>query len=163
MEWNGAWSDGSAEWGYIPDEEKENLGINFEDDGEFWMSLKDFTKYFDQLEVTNLNPDALDSDNPFKWEVASFPGSWVAGSTAGGCRNNLETFGQNPQFLIGLEDPDEGDSDSKCTVIINLMQKGRRALRDEGLDLLSVGFCVYALRNGEDGRLDTDFFKYNAR
>ena len=25
-EWNGAWSDRSAEWQYIPDEEKENLG-----------------------------------------------------------------------------------------------------------------------------------------
>ena len=29
-EWNGAWSDGSPEWRYIPEEEKEALGINFE-------------------------------------------------------------------------------------------------------------------------------------
>ena len=41
-EWNGAWSDGSAEWQYIPDEEKENIGLNFENDGEFWMGYKDF-------------------------------------------------------------------------------------------------------------------------
>ncbi len=27
----------------------------------------------------------------------------------------------------------------QCTIIINLMQRGRRALRDEGLDLLTVG------------------------
>ena len=46
VEWNGAWSDGSPEWRYIPDEEKEHLGINFEADGEWWMSLKDFLKYF---------------------------------------------------------------------------------------------------------------------
>ena len=26
VEWNGAWSDRSAEWQFIPDEEKENLG-----------------------------------------------------------------------------------------------------------------------------------------
>ena len=40
MEWNGAWSDGSPEWGYVPDEEKEALGINFDNDGEFWMSFR---------------------------------------------------------------------------------------------------------------------------
>jgi len=162
VEWNGAWSDGSPEWSYIPDEEKEYLGINFESDGEWYMSLKDFVKYFDQLELTNLSPDALDDCNNFKWEVSSFSGAWIQGSSAGGCRNSLETFAMNPQFVIALEDPDDGDGETKCTVIINLMQKGRRALMDEGLDLLSVGFAVYNLQGGETGRLDTDFFKYNA-
>merc|ERR1711970_752924 len=61
VEWNGAWSDGSPEWSYIPDEEKEYLGINFE------------------------------------WEVSSFSGAWIQGSSAGGCRNSLETFAMNPQ------------------------------------------------------------------
>ena len=49
-EWNGAWSDRSAEWQFIPDEEKENLGLTFEADGEFWMSYKDFTRYWDQVD-----------------------------------------------------------------------------------------------------------------
>jgi calpain len=39
-EWNGPWSDGSAEWRYVPDEEKEAIGLNFETDGEFFMSYK---------------------------------------------------------------------------------------------------------------------------
>lgn len=39
-EWNGPWSDGSAEWKYVPDEEKEALGLTFETDGEFFMSYK---------------------------------------------------------------------------------------------------------------------------
>ena len=50
----------------------------------------------------------------------------------------------------------------QCTMIVNLMQKGRRAMRDEGLDLLSVGFCIYSLRGQEVGRCSTDFFRYNA-
>ena len=39
-EWNGPWSDGSAEWNHVPDEEKEALGLTFETDGEFFMSYK---------------------------------------------------------------------------------------------------------------------------
>jgi len=161
-EWNGAWSDGSAEWGYVPDDEKMNLGLNFEHDGEFWMSYKDFVKYFDGIELCNLTPDSLNEDNNFKWEVATFEGSWIPGESAGGCRNYLESFANNPQYLISLEDPDEGDDEEKCTVIINLMQRGRRAMRDEGMDLLTIGFCVYNLRSDPEGRLDTDFFRYNA-
>ena len=161
-EWNGAWSDGSAEWGYVPDDEKEALGINFDNDGEFWMSFKDWRRYFDQCEITNLSPDSLDEDNPFKWEVTSYNGAWVPGSSAGGCRNFIETFADNPQFLVSLEDPDESDAENKCTMIVNLMQRGRRAMRDEGLDLLSVGFAIYALRDAEPGRCTADFFRYNA-
>merc|ERR1719328_913230 len=72
-EWNGAWSDRSAEWQFIPDEEKESLGLTFEADGEFYMSYKDFMQYWDQLEICNLSPDSLDEDvGGFKWEVTSF-------------------------------------------------------------------------------------------
>ncbi len=39
-EWNGPWSDGSPEWRYVPDEEKENIGLSFDSDGEFFMSFK---------------------------------------------------------------------------------------------------------------------------
>jgi len=78
-EWTGAWSDGSPEWQYIPDDEKEALGINFDADGEFWMSYKDFVTFFDQLEICNLTPDALEDDfgaRP-KWEVATFEGKGI--------------------------------------------------------------------------------------
>ncbi len=163
-EWNGAWSDGSPEWRYIPDDEKENLGINFDSDGEFWMSFKDFMNYFDQLEICNLTPDALDADfsSRPKWEVATFEGSWIAGETAGGCRNYLDSFAMNPQFRLTVVDPDEDDDEELCTVIVSLMQKGRRALRDEGLDVLTVGFGLYYLRDPDatPRPLDTDFFKY---
>lgn len=102
-EWNGAWSDRSAEWQFIPDEEKENLGLTFEADGEFWMSYKDFGRYWDQVEICNLSPDSLDDDYKVKWEVASFSASWRSEETAGGCRNFIDSFASNPQFIITLE------------------------------------------------------------
>ena len=43
-EWNGPWSDGSEEWNFVPEEEKEIQGIVFDDDGEFFMSIDDFVK-----------------------------------------------------------------------------------------------------------------------
>ena len=49
------------------------------------------------------------------------------------------------------------------TCIISLMQKGRRALRDEGLDTLTIGFAIYHLKDPENTPkpLDTEFIKYN--
>lgn len=39
VEWNGAWSDKSREWNYVTPEERRNLGLTFDHDGEFWMSF----------------------------------------------------------------------------------------------------------------------------
>ncbi|XP_008203728.1 calpain-A isoform X7 [Nasonia vitripennis] len=165
-EWNGPWSDGSPEWRFIPDHEKEELGLTFDVDGEFWMSFQDFKKYFTRLEICNLNPDSLTEDDlnagKKKWEMSVFEGEWVRGVTAGGCRNFLETFCHNPQYRITLEYPDEDDD--KCTVIIALMQKNRRAQRRMGADCLTIGFAVYHLENPDrlPKPLDINFFKYNA-
>lgn len=36
-----------------------------------------------------------------------------------------------------------------CSVVIALMQKNRRELRKEGLDLETIGFAVYKVREEE--------------
>ncbi|XP_035737794.1 calpain-A-like isoform X5 [Vespa mandarinia] len=165
-EWNGPWSDKSPEWRFIPDHEKDELGLTFDIDGEFWMSFQDFTQYFTQLEICNLNPDSLTEGDinagKKRWEMSVFEGEWVRGVTAGGCRNYLETFWHNPQYRITLEYPDEDDD--KCTVIVALMQKNRRAQRRMGADCLTIGFAVYYLEHPErlPKPLDMNFFKYNA-
>ncbi|CAH0757220.1 unnamed protein product, partial [Diatraea saccharalis] len=167
-EWNGPWSDKSPEWHLIPESKKEELGLTFDDDGEFWMSFKDFTQHFDRVEICNLSPDSLDPEEcpegcTKKWEMSVFEGEWVRGVTAGGCGNYLETFWTNPQYTVTLTDVDEGDDDNKCTIIIALMQKNRRSQRHQGLEDLSIGFEVYRLP--EYGRvpkpLDVNFFKNN--
>ncbi|XP_069668668.1 calpain-A isoform X2 [Periplaneta americana] len=168
-EWNGPWSDKSPEWRFIPDEEKEEIGLTFDDDGEFWMSYKDFQNHFSRLEICNLNPDSLSEEELLrsdkrKWEMSMFEGEWVRGVTAGGCRNYLETFWHNPQYRITLEDPDEEDEDNKCTVIVALMQKNRRSQRRMGMECLTIGFAMYHLQDPDNlpKPLDLNFFKYNA-
>merc|ERR1719167_1464782 len=103
-----------------------------------------------------------DEEKKVRWCVRQWDGEWVAGKSAGGCRNFLETFVTNPQFPITLVDPDDDDEDDLCTLIVSLMQKGRRALKHEGAELLSIGFVIYKLRTREvaSSKVGKDFFKY---
>ena len=154
-EWRGAWSDGSPEWRFVHDETKEDIGLTFDADGEFWMSSKDFMTHFQRVEICNLSPDSLEEDygssDKKKWEMSLYEGAWVSGQTAGGCRNFLDTFASNPQYTISLVDPDEDDDDNKCTVIVGLIQKNRRAQRAQGVECLTIGFAIYKLDGGEPG------------
>ncbi|MBN3309318.1 CAN9 protein, partial [Amia calva] len=158
VEWNGPWSDNSREWSMISAQDQKRLNQVTMDDGEFWMDFEDFKTNYDKIEICNLTADSLDDDITHKWEVATFEGNWVRGSTAGGCRNFIDTFWTNPQFKLKLKDTD--DHHDKCTFIAALMQKNRRKLRKEGLDLETIGFAIYQAPNEED-HLSKDFFRYN--
>ncbi|KZF22520.1 cysteine proteinase, partial [Xylona heveae TC161] len=50
-EWNGAWSDGSAEW---TPEMMTELGHSFGNDGVFWISYEDLLRKYQQLDRTRL-------------------------------------------------------------------------------------------------------------
>ena len=72
----------------IPNHLRNELGLTFEDDGEFYMSFRDFLKYFGELEICHLSPDSVDvGDNRKKFEVFQFNGDWRAGLSSGGCGN----------------------------------------------------------------------------
>ncbi|ESO90128.1 hypothetical protein LOTGIDRAFT_124076 [Lottia gigantea] len=166
-EWKGAWSDSSEEWSLIGDDARTEIGLTFNDDGEFWMSFKDFISNFEKLEICNLGPDSMvgegGEDEQKCFSAISEHGGWSRRVNAGGCRNYLDTFWTNPQFRVTLTDPDEDDEDNNCTMIVALLQKDRRKKRKEGLDLLTIGYVIYNLKEGQSaGPLDVNFFKYNA-
>lgn len=176
-EWNGPWSDQSREWSMIDQYEKQKIGLTFEADGEFWIPFHEFKKNFTRVELCNLTPDEMDSNVQRHWHAQMFEGAWIRGSTAGGCRNNLQTFAMNPQYIITLTDPDDEDDEENCTVIVALMQKNKRSAKkyQMGSSELTIGFAIYALRDGvyqsdpvgassprfRQQLLNTDFFKYN--
>ena len=126
-EWRGDWSDHSPIWKFVPEEDKKAIGLTFEHDGEFYMSQRDFMENFDVIELTHLKPNSM-CNNEFncgkiEWDEVQFNGTWIRGKNAGGCRNYIDTFAENPQYLIVVED---GDNDGVCTTVISLMQKGTR-------------------------------------
>ena len=69
----------------------------------------------------------------------------------------------SPNIYIVFQDPDDDDEEEMCTCIVSLMQKGRRAMRDEGLDTLTIGFSIYHLADPDSAPkpLDTDHMRYN--
>lgn len=111
-EWSGAWSDHSVKWKEVSETYKKAIGLEVDDDGEFWMSFEDFKKYFDTLEICNLHPDIeMKVQNPTrKWNMISFEGH----------------FSAKWSHEIEVTDPDEYDDEDFCTVVIALMQKHTR-------------------------------------
>lgn len=51
LEWNGDWSDESSLWHSVPRGVKEAFGHFHGDDGNFWVNVEDFTRFFSGIEV----------------------------------------------------------------------------------------------------------------
>lgn len=94
-----------------------------------------------------------------KFNQSMAQGEWGKG-TAGGCRN-FPTFESNPQFIIELNEADDDDEDGNCSVLLALMQKGRRELRHLGVLELCIGFSVYKVSDDFSGKLSKQYFDYN--
>ncbi|XP_078503524.1 calpain-1 catalytic subunit-like [Lissotriton helveticus] len=158
VEWTGAWSDKSPEWNEVDPAEKE-LCVK-KNDGEFWMSFKDFLLNFSNIEICNLTPDALEEDDMNKWHTTIIEGSWRRGSSDGGGLKFPDTFWINPQYKVTLleEDEDSEDNEAACSLLVALMQKNRRQLlklREYNLD---IGFAIYELKGGQSVHFTKDFF-----
>lgn len=157
----------SPQWRYISQATKEELGLNFDSDGEFWMSYTDFIKNFDRLEICHMCPDSIDTEiaNPCetkRFKMTTYDGEWRRGATAGGCRNYLDTFWINPQYVVSVNETDfEQDT---CTVIIALMQKYRRSRKNIKTGSLTIGYAIYKIeeKHLREKPLKMDFFKSNA-
>ncbi|XP_045919299.1 calpain-3-like [Micropterus dolomieu] len=89
-EWNGDWNDRSPLWQTVSPQDCE-MCLSVIDDGEFWMTLEDFCKFYTDLDICCLCPDFLDGSSSCHWKTSFYEGRWVAGTTAGGCMNNLGT------------------------------------------------------------------------
>ncbi|XP_069464733.1 calpain-8 isoform X2 [Ambystoma mexicanum] len=164
VEWTGPWSDEAPEWNFVDPKVKQELDQQ-SNDGEFWMSFADFMKQYSRLEICNLTPDTLTSEERHKWSITLFTGSWRRGTTAGGCQNYPATYWTNPQFKIKLVEADDdhegGCHEPCCTVLVGLMQKNRRKQKKIGEDMLTIGYALYRLENHTEVHLNRDFFLRN--
>uniref|UniRef100_A0A8C6UNQ8 Calpain-3 n=1 Tax=Neogobius melanostomus TaxID=47308 RepID=A0A8C6UNQ8_9GOBI len=161
--WKGPWCANSKEWSTISIADRENLKKQTVEESEFWMSFADFKRYYTKLEICNLTPDALQGEERSSWTVSVNEGRWVRGSSAGGCRNYPDSFWTNPQYWLQLleEDDDSEEGEQLCSLVVSLMQKGRRMQKNQGPRFLTIGFSIYEMR-GKHQHLQKDFFLYTA-
>ncbi|KAF6717920.1 Calpain-1 catalytic subunit [Oryzias melastigma] len=163
-EWNGDWSDESPLWKTVSTKEREKC-LSIRDDGEFWMTLKDFCRNYSDLDICASNPDFLEEGSACNWKTSFYEGRWVAGTTAGGCMNNLESFWTNPQYRVQVE-----KLNSKCAekqgeknMLVSLMQKpdkrNRRLVQN-----LHIGFSIFEVigeNKAHRGKFPAHFFGRN--
>lgn len=119
--------------------EKQKLASLKEDEHDFFMSLPDFLSSFASIEIVHLDADTA-RDEPtlngkVPWTLRLYHGRWQKGVSAGGCRNNPDTFHMNPQLSLNLSDTDE--------VVLALNQH-------TATDPKVIGFTGYGLNNNED-------------
>ena len=130
-----------AEWRNLKDSVKDELGLTFDDDGEFYMNFNlDFLKYFGEVEIVHKTPASMmgHQSSSRKYEVIYFQGAW-RGETAGGCGNDtIKNFVKNPQFMFSLTDPDPHDDKMTCPIIISLAQKVKERKTEH-----AIGFRIY--------------------
>ncbi|XP_055959523.1 calpain-5 [Patella vulgata] len=132
-EWKGAFSDGSPEWNKISKADREKVGLTFEDDGEFWMTMDDFSTNFLNVAICRVVNTSFLSLNK-TWHEGLHHGAWKKPNRAGGCMNNRESFLNNPQYVFEItEDEDE--------FMIQLMQKSTR--NKEGSTNATIGFTLF--------------------
>lgn len=107
-------------WNLIDDTTKKWLQFQVKEDGEFWMSYKDFLTHFQevcffntvfyktnmQVTICTLGPD-FDGDGASEasGHILCVRGAWRSGVSAGGCRNDLDLFATNPQFALTVHAP----------------------------------------------------------
>lgn len=136
---NGDWSSFSNQWDRVAAQERDRLWSQL-DAGEFWMSFVDFISNFSHLECVHLDSDTS-RDEPSltekgkRWLMRLYQGSWKRGVSAGGCRNNPDTFHINPQLQLIVNERED--------VIISLNQHSV-------MEPKVIGFTLYSLNNNSN-------------
>ncbi|CAF1097132.1 unnamed protein product, partial [Didymodactylos carnosus] len=152
-EWNGPWSDNSAEWKKLTEKDRANLGLTFEEDGEFWMEFVDFCRYFNEIvQCCIMNTKTRSSflgRSQRRWYEGRVIGKWSRPDRCGGCLNYRQTFLQNPQYIFQIQ---ATNTTEERELLINLEQRSRRSIGQQ-VSNLYIGFIIMKCESNRQYRL----------
>ena len=158
-EWTGRWSDQSYQikkWLSANERKKHNI-VDDDNDGEFFMEMKDFLNFFYDVAICHLS-NSLVRRSKKSTGLKGFGahGSWKAGVSAGGNKPQNKSFAKNPRWKVTVKDNSQ-DTDKMATLIVTLMQKGYRSHQGRNKDAPSIGFLVYRWDGKE--KVNSKFFR----
>ena len=58
----------------------------------------------------------------------------------------VDTYNMNPQFKVTVTDADDDDDENVGTLVIGLMQKGRRRMFSQGQGNYTIGYEIWEVR-----------------
>ncbi|KAH9519525.1 hypothetical protein Btru_002925 [Bulinus truncatus] len=165
--WKGSWSDNDINWQWVEEDIRDQM-LQLRDDGEFWISYRDFYRQFGEVTICHLTPDLDGDGEPDEvGHMEIIKGEWILGKTAGGSRNNLVKFITNDQYLLTILESDsfnlevdDAESEGKCNIVIALMQEQRQTFRNVKVSCYQIGFFLYESTD-RLYKLPLQFFRYN--
>lgn len=136
--------------------------------GEISMPATEWSRTFTNLDVVHLDSETARDEPSLRgtkpWHTRMYSGRWRRGVTAGGCRNNADTFHINPQLLVAVQntgnEPNDDQSDSEeADMIASLNQ---HSITEPKV----VGFTAYRAANSSEQaqmneQLGKQWFKKN--
>ncbi|XP_052234356.1 calpain-5-like isoform X2 [Dreissena polymorpha] len=145
-EWNGAWSDGAAEWSALTAHEWGKIGLKFENEGEFWMCLDDFVKNFTNVDICHFVNTSIFSLKK-TWTESLFHGEWHVSGRNGGSDWNSRTFLSNPQYVFDI-------TGIKDKIMVSLEQHDISTSRQQlGIKLNEIGFQIMKVEENRKYRV----------
>nr|XP_008124128.1 PREDICTED: calpain-13 isoform X1 [Anolis carolinensis] len=131
-EWKGAWSDRSVEWQHVPIPYRKKL-YEDKDDGEFWISYKDFRDNFSFLIICNDVPTCLDSGEQRNttWSVDKHVNKFSGASLGNSYYEDI--LSRNPQYFIQVPEPEM----KNYNLVVALSQDPRN-----DTDRVHIGFVI---------------------
>ncbi|XP_072221047.1 calpain-1 catalytic subunit-like [Leuresthes tenuis] len=157
-EWKGDWSDRSSLWQTVSSHDRETC-LSVADDGEFWMTMEDLCKFYTVFDICGTGPDFLDENSSCRWETLTYEGRWVAGTTAGGCTNNRDSFWTNPQYRVDICG-EYSERDGEKNTLVSLMQNHDKRNRHL-VQNLHIGFSIFEFK-AQRGKFPASFFSTHA-
>jgi hypothetical protein len=141
--WKGAWSAHSKKWNNLDEDIKDELNLDLNPNGEFYMSFADFTRYFDELAIAHVDPNAFfdsksNNNQAKKWHLSQLYGVWVPYVSAGFSDNN---FWANSQYVVHVQETQKKTKEPDTSLIVALSQ-GKKAFGQ----LLKISFSIYSVK-----------------